>query len=547
MLSYSYSSNRRVRTMRNSAMVLCGIGFLIYLVIASNEHYKTPEKIRKSKLTDGDGVVVSCKSWLDTPYALPAFSDPPAPPATEVLSAKQGYLQRNIAAFALPTYSELVAEPEIVPASAPSDVTVILNVWKRVHLLENQIKALLKQTAPPAHIWVVAFGSVQYDDALEQVQSIKKLCVGASIDVFYSSENLGYYGRFEIALSAKTRYVWVVDDDVLPGTEFLQFLVHAMRTKYRGVLGSIGWLLPGARADLSVPFHFHYTQGGVMFPDPWTKVEATRLSPVDYLCSTWFMESAWVPLLFRDPPFTRDTGEDFMLSYAVLRHVGLQTYVLPVDAANKETWGSMEQKLGWSLGTTDWRRTIRRDRQYFFYLQRGHAFQWMRLYEAENHPLRCRLLLATSETEPAAVRGFLDVFSAPSLPAFVLLITPDEKSAQDFSNAVNDPRLSYVPFEDIDDAISDVDVVKCHKIGLFVFVGNGPDFATDGLETRLQTFLEGITPVDVFAIPKASVARHSQILGGVSSFDEEVAVAEVLFRKRGYTVQKYEKQKPVKQ
>lgn len=41
-----------------------------------------------------------------------------------------------------------------------------------------------------------------------------------------SSFNFKFFGRFQLALQAPTSYVWVVDDDVVPGLRFLEALLH---------------------------------------------------------------------------------------------------------------------------------------------------------------------------------------------------------------------------------------------------------------------------------------------------------------------------------
>ena len=45
---------------------------------------------------------------------------------------------------------------------------------------------------------------------------------GAALHHATSSFNFKFFGRFQLALQAPTAYVWVVDDDVVPGLRFLE-------------------------------------------------------------------------------------------------------------------------------------------------------------------------------------------------------------------------------------------------------------------------------------------------------------------------------------
>jgi hypothetical protein len=51
--------------------------------------------------------------------------------------------------------------------------------------------------------------------------------------------------------SAQTSHVLVLDDDMLPGSRYLQQLLHVIHSpRRRGLLGSIGWLLPRPNQEL---------------------------------------------------------------------------------------------------------------------------------------------------------------------------------------------------------------------------------------------------------------------------------------------------------
>lgn len=57
-----------------------------------------------------------------------------------------------------------------------------------------------------------------------------------------------------MALTAPTDFVWLVDDDMIPGNKYLAQLLHAAGTELLGssLLGSIGRVLPRPGRDMSL-------------------------------------------------------------------------------------------------------------------------------------------------------------------------------------------------------------------------------------------------------------------------------------------------------
>lgn len=57
-----------------------------------------------------------------------------------------------------------------------------------------------------------------------------------------------------MALTAPTDFVWLVDDDMIPGNKYLGQLMHAAGTDLLGssLLGSIGRVLPRPGRDMSL-------------------------------------------------------------------------------------------------------------------------------------------------------------------------------------------------------------------------------------------------------------------------------------------------------
>ena len=71
--------------------------------------------------------------------------------------------------------------------------------------------------------------------------------------------------------SAQTSHVLVLDDDMLPGSRYLQQLLHVIHSpRRRGLLGSIGWLLPRPNQELRFGSYRSLTNdsGGLCVPRP---------------------------------------------------------------------------------------------------------------------------------------------------------------------------------------------------------------------------------------------------------------------------------------
>ena len=313
-----------------------------------------------------------------------------------------------------PQWQELMNSPSTFARqkwqNAP--VTVILNHFKR-HSLCRQIEALLAQSSgPPAHIWVCLFASPMAAQLTAAIKSYND----SRIAVFTSPHNLKYFGRFQLALAAPTRFVLLFDDDMVPGRRYLSTLLHAAGSEHgRGaVLGSIGWLLPRPRPvpDLRL---FSYRSlvndtGGLYVPDLAYDLLVERLLEVDYLCSLWFMETRLARLLFREAPHTFATGEDMQLAHMFRKHANAPSLVLPVLPADRSTWGDTDHKLAYNRFSTGGRKTIElRDSIWWNGVRGGGTLHWAR-NSAEPPPLGPAAILVVVDG-PAHADGLRRVVS----------------------------------------------------------------------------------------------------------------------------------------
>ncbi|MFS8011764.1 putative nucleotide-diphospho-sugar transferase [Helianthus anomalus] len=199
------------------------------------------------------------------------------------------------------------------PQKTPK-VTVILNHFKRKTLC-SQLDSLLHQTLPFHHVWVLSFGSPNELGLKRIVESYND----TRISFISSSYDFKYYGRFQMALQTEADLVYILDDDMIPGTKMLQILSHVAGTdKYKNsVLGSIGRILPFRQKDFTFPSYrkFRSKEAGLYLPDPAYDITVDKIVQVDFLSSSWFLSAELVKTLFIETPFTFMTGEDLHLRY----------------------------------------------------------------------------------------------------------------------------------------------------------------------------------------------------------------------------------------
>ena len=200
-------------------------------------------------------------------------------------------------------------------ANKKPTVTAVLNVFKRARNLEEQISAIRAQTFEVSEIIMWENGEDAAPDA--------------NVDIrIRSGANLGVWARFSAALNAKSDFIWMIDDDSIPGPNFLR---SALDTFFEtpGVIGSRGLRF---RTSSSYTLYDEY---GPVNPNE----QAVR---VDIVGHNWIFPREWLSYFWREYPSKFDhalAGEDIHLSFAVQKHLGLGTYVPPHPRGDLSVWG----------------------------------------------------------------------------------------------------------------------------------------------------------------------------------------------------------------
>uniref|UniRef100_A0A0E0CSU0 Uncharacterized protein n=1 Tax=Oryza meridionalis TaxID=40149 RepID=A0A0E0CSU0_9ORYZ len=327
----------------------------------------------------------------------------------ELYDEVRDFQRRSFGAETLPELLRMRSRWSSAAAAAGNQprVTVILNHFKR-RTLCAQLDTLRRQTVPFHRAWVLAFGSPN-EAALRRIVGSYN---DSRISFVSSGHDFKYYGRFQMALQSESDFVYVLDDDMIPGARMLEILTHVAGTdKYRNaVLGSIGRILPFRQKDFTFPSYrkFRSKEAGLYLPDPAYDIAVDRIVQVDFLSSSWFLAADLVKALFIEVPFTFMTGEDLHLSYQLQKYMGAGSFVVPVDAGDKETWGDSEHRLAYVAETTVIFKDIVqvRDEQWWRALTSGYVTQW-----AAMHPQKVdALFYAHSLGEVRALAPLLERF-----------------------------------------------------------------------------------------------------------------------------------------
>jgi len=205
-----------------------------------------------------------------------------------------------------------------------SDLTVILNCYRRPDNLNMQIKAIREQSCPPKQIWLWVndhednhgfdYGSLDVDR------------------VFLNNYNWKFYGRFAAALLTDTEYVAIYDDDTIPGGNWHKNCFETMERE-EGILGAAGMTF---KSDI----YINHDRCG------WP-TKNDKLTEVDAVGHAWFFKREWLSFLWKEKPFMWENGEDIQFSSMAKIYGGIKTFCPPHPQGDQSMHGSI---LGNELG-----------------------------------------------------------------------------------------------------------------------------------------------------------------------------------------------------
>jgi hypothetical protein len=210
-------------------------------------------------------------------------------------------------------------------------ITVILNGYKRLKFLNKQIQSIKEQTVQARDIIVWQNNAGQ--------NSKNKIEIEKTVIHVNSSYNFGVWARFAVALNSKTEFVCVLDDDTIPGINWLKNCIDTIEKK-NGLLGTRGVRF-ASKKEYIVGEEFGWNNPN------------NEVKQVDIVGHSWFFRRKWLSVFWRELPEIDTSiyvGEDIHFSYTLQKYLKLKTYVPPHPKNNKSFWGS-NSALAMKIGT----------------------------------------------------------------------------------------------------------------------------------------------------------------------------------------------------
>ena len=260
--------------------------------------------------------------------------------------------------------------PTDIESLSHDQVTVILNVYKRITVFEKQLQSIINQSIKPAEIWICIFDSSYENEFIEIIN--KYTSTYSNIKIIRSDINFKYYGRYQLGLQVNTPYVCYYDDDRFPNQNNIRFYLDLVkRNKFKNaILGQWGWGLHKpeyVNNEIVGEWEYspHYKNSQWFQYDPNNSGE---IYLVDYLCGHIFTHRNNIYYLFREIPIDFATGEDIRLSFMAYKYGNIESYCC-IPISDTEAIGHNEGNV---TGSTDLANLKIRSRMIKEYISEGY-------------------------------------------------------------------------------------------------------------------------------------------------------------------------------
>lgn len=177
-------------------------------------------------------------------------------------------------------------------------IVAILTAYKRDYFIE-QIFALLNQTTKVDKIIIFNNGNLNL--------SHLKQTFGDKINLINSELNTKFWGRFAIANLLNTEYVLMLDDDTIPGIQWVENCLRLSLEKNCIVTGN------GRSID-----------NVVCLGDNGHVDEDTKIG---FGGHSWFYKKEWLKYFITEEPLNYDTGEDITFSAFCKMKGNIETWI----------------------------------------------------------------------------------------------------------------------------------------------------------------------------------------------------------------------------
>jgi len=203
------------------------------------------------------------------------------------------------------------------------DITVLISCFNRPEYLQTQIESLRSQSVKPDTI-IVLFTKPSKDFSIPRIDGVDYIIV---------ENDQGLNTRFAVGLISKTRFLCIMDDDMIPAHKWFETCLNILKKENSIVCGY------GIKYDES------YDDNGKKFGDHGEHNETIEY--VDMAGHSWFMRKEWLKYFWAEEPFDWLVSDDIHLSYMMKRH-NIKLLVSPYPENNKDVWGNI--KYEWGIG-----------------------------------------------------------------------------------------------------------------------------------------------------------------------------------------------------
>lgn len=207
-------------------------------------------------------------------------------------------------------------------------ISVILNVYKRPHTLEQQIEAVKNQSvgikSENIHVWYNKSDKEQFKPKDNKIKT------------YICDYNTLFWGRFTVPLLTNTKYVALFDDDIYPQKKWFENCLTSIEN-VDGIYGGSGIKLSGNK------YVGHQKIG-------WNGINNNDIMKVNLVGHAWFLRKEHLKYLWYEDPVDWSNGEDIMLSYLAQKYGNVETYVPPHPVNNRDLWCT-DYKYAATVGT----------------------------------------------------------------------------------------------------------------------------------------------------------------------------------------------------
>lgn len=195
-----------------------------------------------------------------------------------------------------------------------NQVTTVLSVVNRPEYLPSQLDCIENQSIT-SDIFLIWRNPQKYNLDFPAIT--------------YHSESPHFnslYGRFYNSLHIQTPYVFICDDDLLPGRKYLERCIEfSKKNNDNVVVSSFGLVFPKNAREYKPTTRLSQN---IFLQHPFK---------VDMGGQGWFMKTELIKYFLHRPPLELNTGEDLHFSFCLYEN-NIPIYVLDKDKKNKETW-----------------------------------------------------------------------------------------------------------------------------------------------------------------------------------------------------------------